>query len=96
MEQTTSDSDASYAIQSMDWNHNRLELWRSFCQSYRIRENSVPLFESDENGFVLTKEIGTTRRRKILQRSSAMEALMRREVEKVIDDHKAATGLMTE
>ena len=93
MDQSTSDSVASYREQSIDWDRNRLELWRSFCQRYRIGENSVPLFECDESGFVLNKEIGTARRRKILQRSSAMEALMRQEGRKVIDDYKAATGL---
>ena len=55
-------------------------------------EDSVPLFESDEDGLVLSREIGTGRRRKILQRSSAMEALMRQEAKKAIDDHNAATG----
>jgi hypothetical protein len=50
-----------------------------------------PIFECVESGFVLTKEIGTTRRRKILQRSSVMETLMCQEAGKVIDDHKAAT-----
>jgi hypothetical protein len=37
--------------------------------------------------------MGTVRRRKILQRSTAMEALMRQEVEKVVSDHQAATGI---
>jgi hypothetical protein len=76
-----------------DWGRSRLALWRSFCQRYRVSEESVPLFECDESGFVLTKEIGISRRRNILQRSSAMEALMRKEAEKVTKDHKAATGL---
>ena len=56
-------------------------------------EDSVPLFECDENGLVLIKEIGSVRRRKILRRSAAMETLMRQEAEKVVSDHKAATGI---
>src|ERR1700756_2218386 len=93
MDQTTQDSIPCDGVRSIDWNRSRLELWRSFCQRYRIGEDSVPLFQSDENGFVLSKEIGTARRRKILQRSSAMEALMRQEAKRVIDDHKSAMGL---
>jgi hypothetical protein len=72
-----------------DWNHSRLELWNSFCRKYRIAEDSVPLFECDENNFVLSKEIGASRPRKILLRSFAMEDMMRREAKKVVDDHKA-------
>jgi hypothetical protein len=74
-----------------DWNHSRLELWNSFCRKYRIAEDSVPLFECDENNFVLSKEIGASRPRKILLRSFAMEDMMRREAKKVVDDHKANT-----
>src|SRR5258708_34202662 len=77
----------------VDWGRSRLALWRSFCQRYRVSEESVPLFECDESGFVLTKEIGISRRREILKRRSAMEALMRKEVAKVVEDHKAATAL---
>jgi hypothetical protein len=58
-----------------------------------VGEDSVFLFECDANGLVLTKEIGTVRRRKILRRSAAMEALMRQEAEKVVSDHKGATGI---
>jgi hypothetical protein len=76
-----------------DWNCSRLELWNSFCRKFRIAEDSVPLFECDENNLVLTKEIGTSRPRKILVRSSAMEDMMRREAKKVVDDHKAITRL---
>lgn len=78
---------------SIDWDCSRLSLWRSFCQRYRISEESVPPFECDEGRFVLTKEIGISRRRKILKRSPAMDALMRKEVAKVVEDHKAATAL---
>ena len=87
------DCTGGHSAPSIDWSRSRLDLWRSFCQRYRVGEESVPLFECDESGFVLSKEIGTARRRKILQRSSAMEALMRREAKTAAEDHKAAIGL---
>jgi hypothetical protein len=93
MDQTTPDTILGQGVRSTEWNLSRLRLWHSFCQRYRVGEDSVPLFECDEDGLVLSREIGTGRRRKILQRSSAMEALMRQEAKKAIDDHNAATGL---
>jgi hypothetical protein len=93
MDQTTPVNIPGKGVQSTDWDRSRLDLWHSFCQRYHVRENSVPLFECDESGFVLSKEIGTARRRKILQRSSAMETLMRQEAKRVVDDHKAAMEL---
>ena len=83
---TTPESYPNDGLRSIDWDRSRLQLWNSFCQRYGVREDSVPLFECDESGMVLTKEIGTVRPRKILQRSAAMEALMRRETDKVVGD----------
>lgn len=74
-----------------DWDFGRLELWNAFCRRYRVLDDSVPLFECDENDVVLTKEIGRSRPRKILLRSGAMEEIMRREAKKVVDDHKSNT-----
>jgi hypothetical protein len=93
MSQPPPDRIASHDLRFNNWNCSRLDLWRSFCQRYRVAEDSVPLFECDESGLVLSKEIGTVRRRKILQRSLAMEALMRQEADTVVNDHKAATGI---
>jgi hypothetical protein len=76
-----------------DWHRSRLELWNSFCQAYGVVEHSVPLFECDQDHFVQTKEVGKSRPRKVLRSSAAMEALMRREVTTVVDDHKNGTGL---
>jgi hypothetical protein len=39
------------------------------------------------------KEVGVNRRRKVLQRSLAMETLMRREVGKVVEDHRTKTAI---
>jgi FRG domain len=43
---------------SVDWSPSRLDLWRTVCLRYRVGEDSVPVFECDEQGYVLTKEIG--------------------------------------
>jgi hypothetical protein len=85
--------DALYQEESSDWLRSRLELWNSFCQTYGVAEDSVPLFECDEHHFVQTKEVGKSRPRKVLCRSAAMEALMRREAKTVVDDHQNGTGL---
>ena len=74
-----------------NWASSRLGLWSLFCGKYRILEDSVPLFECDENNLVLSKQIGASRWRKILLRSAAMEEMMRREAQKVVDDHKSNT-----
>jgi hypothetical protein len=50
---------------------------------FRVTEDSVPLFDCDEGGFVQTKKIGKTRMRKVLCRSEAMEIMMRREAKKL-------------
>ena len=76
-----------------DWDFGRLELWNAFCRRYRVLDDSVLLFECDENDVVLTKEIGRSRPRKILLRSGAMEEIMRREAKKVVDDHKSNTRI---
>jgi hypothetical protein len=93
MDQFIAIDDSRSGNQFSNWHRSRLELWKSFCQTYRVAEDSVPLFECDENHFVQTKEVGKSRPRKVLRRSAAMEALMRREVKTVVDDHKNGTGL---
>src|SRR6516165_9069117 len=93
MDGTTPDCIPRHGSRLADWDSSRRQLWNSFCPRYRVGEDSVFLFECDANGLVLTKEIGTVRRRKILRRSAAMEALMRQEAEKVVSDHNAPTGL---
>jgi hypothetical protein len=84
--------DSDRAKEFSAWHRSRLELWNSFCQMYSVAEDSVPLFECDEDNFVQTKEIGKSRPRKVLRRSAAMEALMRKEAKTVVDDHKDGTA----
>jgi hypothetical protein len=93
IDKTTPDNISVPLLQPIDWNRSRLALWNSFCRRYRVGEDSVPLFECDASGLVLAKEIGAARRRRILQRSLAMETLMRQEVEKVVGDHQAKTEI---
>jgi hypothetical protein len=50
--------DSYHAKEFSDWHRSRLELWKSFCRIYRVAEDSVPLFECDEDNFVQTKEVG--------------------------------------
>jgi hypothetical protein len=90
LKQEAPENVASHGLRSIDWHRSRFDLWHLFCERYRVAEDSVPLFECDESGLVLTKEIGTARRRKILRRSSAMEAMMRQEAKKAIDDHESS------
>jgi hypothetical protein len=85
--------DSHRAKEFSEWHGSRLELWNSFCQTYGVAEDSVPLFECDEHHFVQTKEVNKSRPRKVLRRSAATEALMRREVKTVVNDHKNNTGL---
>src|SRR5258708_8879587 len=93
MDQFVAARDPRCGKEFSDWHRSRLELWNSFCQAYRVGEDSVPLFECDEHHFVQTNEVGKSRPRKVLRRSTAMEALMRREAKTVVDDHKNNTGL---
>jgi hypothetical protein len=43
--------------ESLDWPSSRLDLWIAFCQKYRVAEDSVPLFDCDDGGFVQTTDI---------------------------------------
>jgi hypothetical protein len=83
---------ASHQKETSDWHRSRLDLWVAFCRKFRIAEDSVPLFDCDEDGFVRTREIGNPRPRKLLRRSEAMETMMCRESRKAVDDHKNATA----
>jgi hypothetical protein len=83
---------ADHRHETSDWHRSRLDLWIAFCQKFRVAEDSVPLFDCDEAGFVRTKEIGKPRPRKLLRRSEAMETMMCRESSKAVDDHKNAAA----
>ena len=61
-------------------------IWNDFCIAHRVSIESVPLFASDENGFVETKEIGLFNKRKVLVRHRDMERLILRETDILNDD----------
>jgi hypothetical protein len=60
------------------------QIWDDFCAVHRIKIDSVKLFASDEFGFVKTKEIGQTAKRRVLVRHPDMEKLILRETDKLI------------
>ena len=45
MDQFIAANDSRCGKEFSDWYQSRLELWNSFCQAYRVAEDSVPLFE---------------------------------------------------
>jgi hypothetical protein len=92
MDQLKPENYAYHHKESLDWYRSRLDLWVAFCRKYRVADDSVPLFDCDDGGFVQTKEIGKKRMRKVLCRSEAMEVMMRREGKIVVDDHKNRTA----
>ena len=65
--------------ETLDWQRSRRDLWVAFFRKYRVAEDSVPLFDCEEGGFVRTREIGKPRPRKLLRRSEAMEIMMQPE-----------------
>ena len=62
-------------------------VWDRFSVDFQIAETCVPLFEEDRDGNVMTKMIGVTRRRPVLQRSQAMESMVIEVVQQLIDDY---------
>jgi len=63
----------------------REEIWQEWTNRYVDTENPIPLFETDENLNAEFKQYGNDDRR-ILKRSEEMEALIRGEGRKVIND----------
>jgi hypothetical protein len=62
------------------------QIWDDFCTAHRIAIDSVPLFASDELGFVETREIGRKTKRRVLVRHGDMEKLILRETDILIKD----------
>lgn len=52
----------------------------------------MPLFATGADGVILTKEIGVVRCRRILCRSTEMDALIRNEVDKLVEDYKTTSS----
>jgi len=71
--------------------NNHRQIWDDFCTTYNIATTKVPLFETSSGLTVKTKQIGKPTPRSILCRSSEMDALIRAECAKLIDDWKQKT-----
>lgn len=74
-------------------NEQKLVLWDRFCAEHGILENGVPLFVRDDEGRVVTAPFGKDGRL-ILQRSPEMEALVVREVGKILSAAVRIEGLL--
>ena len=61
-------------------------IWNNFCSAHQITNNRVPLFATDGDRNVNTKEIGSKTKRSILVRHEKMENLMLRETDILIRD----------
>ena len=68
--------------------NNHLQIWNQFCTTHSISTNKVHSFETISGLAVKTKQIGKPTPRNILCRSSEMDALIRAECAKLIDDWK--------
>lgn len=69
--------------------NNKLQLWNDFCSANNVIQSSVPLFEL-EGDHVVTFPYGKNKR-SLLKRSSQMDSLVIREVNKVINDFNNGT-----
>ena len=67
------------------------QVWDEFCVFHRVAFNSVPLFACDDFRFVRIKEIGVTRKKKILVRHQDMDELILRETDVLIKDWSQGT-----
>lgn len=66
--------------------NNHRQIWNEFCTTHSIATNKVPLFETSFDLAVKTKQIGKTKLRNILCRSSEMDNLIWVESAKLIED----------
>ena len=67
------------------------QIWNNFCDAQGIAASSVPLFASDRDGFVETKEIGKNAKRKVLVRHQAVEELILKETGIFVGDWSQKT-----
>ena len=67
---------------------NRMDhriIWNKFCARFNIAASAVPLFEV-QDGVVTTKEIGVIHKRRVLQRSIAMNEMIRSHIDILVED----------
>lgn len=63
-----------------------LRIWKGFIMRCRVLEDAVPLFAMEADNIVKHRSLGRQAQRQVLQRSDEMNELIRREVEKLMDD----------
>jgi len=68
---------------------NRKEIWEQFTSRHSVLAKSVPLFLVCPDGKVSTRLIGRDVPRSVLERSGAMESLIRSEVDKLVAGWKS-------
>ena len=61
-------------------------MWNRWCEAHDVSQSSVPLLDSDKNGYVRTTIVGTTNRRPILCRHPEMEQLLLNQASLLVDD----------
>ena len=61
------------------------QIWNNFVNAHSVNNDGVPLFSTDGDK-VVTKQVGKTYIRDVLKRSSAMEALVEEECDKLVKD----------
>lgn len=71
---------------------SKRDVWQGCISQYAIADESVVLFDTDDQGTVRTKQHGRDDR-PILKRSPQMEELLRKEGQKVIEDWKESDDI---
>ena len=66
------------------------QIWNNFVNAHSVNNDGVPLFSTDGDK-VVTKQVGKTYIRDVLKRSSAMEALVEEECDKLVKDWQDGT-----
>ena len=69
---------------------NHEQIWNDYCQRENIAEQAVPLFETEADKWVVTREVGRQKKRKVLSRSEAMNQLIIKQVDTLIADSSRA------
>ncbi|MCC6550020.1 MAG: hypothetical protein IT279_08125 [Ignavibacteriaceae bacterium] len=70
-----------------------LMLWNRFCERFAVMETGTDLFAVNQDGSVRVRELGQTNRRNLLCRSEGMEALIRRETARLMEDYYRREGI---
>ncbi len=70
----------------------KTELWNQFCRVYRVHEDSVRLFDTENDGVTVRTFAYGRDARPLLRRSAAMDRLVIAETRKVLQDYADRSG----